>query len=562
MNKINGIQGEEQEFFSKPNIIADTDSRHTYIKDQPEYTAAEVEKEQANDFTETKIKQRDIRSPYKTDDLTKHKTFETTQALPQSSKVIDSGENIFEQLIDDLKKLPEESQAAEETINLLKEFVTLRENLFTPDANFSTFFEKYKFTQQKALSDNGTKLGLFNLSQNTSATPDQLEGDQATRHTSQSLGNSLGTKITCFASGVTLFLEPFTTTELSTLCLLLSISDSTIGRSTGGAAYSGDDVYLHSIIVDTLLEKVSGTNVEEINTRLFDKNRLKSLLLVTDIQQLMAGGLVTIYPRGYPIWHPCINPTCDYNVVAARNERGEYSPDSLLIFSELTHNRTELLNSEDYAYWSKPTVKEAEVLQYQKRREDIFNTEFNSKQRFFVREEGNVSNEHWLQLKIPNLLDYFTEAQKWCISIESYIARVVDQNRPGSMSEKAYNEFRKLRTHKYAMDVALGKYTPFVSYIEIIDKLKPAGNKVISKREAVFTQLTEVYSSDPDCLIEITKTIKNLKESYTMTFPGVPNFPCPKCGVSQCDHEDPSDKLIPINLTSFFYITMLWKSQM
>jgi hypothetical protein len=389
-----------------------------------------------------------------------------------------------------------------------------------------------------------------------------MDGVAATNHALQTSGLSIGAGTCCFASGVRLIISPFTTTELSTFCTMLAMSDDTIGKSTAGASYTGDDVAINTSIIEMFVDKVTGTNVDEINKRLFDRNRLKELLLITDLVQIKAGLLAAIYPRGYPVWHPCSNPECDYNLVSAKGPDGTYLPDSLLDFSLLTHTRMEMLTAEDIEHWSKKTVTIEEVKAYQKRREDTFAVEFNSEQVFLENNSYGVETVHTVKFKIPNLLEYVTEANKWVAGIETHIAITIDQNRKANMPERAYANFRKNRALKYAADISLGKYTPYIKYIEIKDVNNPtAGRKYINSPQAILTQLNEAYSANPESLQAVTKLAKTMKEKYTMTFAGVPNFPCPECKHGQTTNEDDANKLIAVNLNSFFTTLMYWRYQ-
>jgi hypothetical protein len=387
-----------------------------------------------------------------------------------------------------------------------------------------------------------------------------LDGDVAYRHAVQTTGVALGHKITLFNSGIRLIIPPFTTTELSTFCTILAMNDDIIGRSTAGAAWSGDDVLNNGVFIDQILNKVTGTNVSEINKRIHDKAAIRQLIKVTDLQALMAGVLAVIYTNGYPVWHPCTKSDCNHNMVSAKGPNGEYLADSLINFGNITHTRTELLTDEDDVYWSKDVVNISEVLSYQSRRNDIFSRDFKYVQEFLDKTAFSVENKHYVTLRIPTLDEYISDCTQWCRNIESHIAKVVDQNRPENLGGERYQQFRKGRAIHYSNEIALGKYTPWIECITIVNPQDSInGRKVISDRTAIMTTLNEVYSSVPDALIAVTKLIKTMREKTTMTFAGVPNFKCPSCGEGQCTTEEHGGNLIPINLTNFFTTLLYWK---
>jgi hypothetical protein len=517
----------------------------------------------------TKMAYEPIINPYTTDGVRDKILFETTHVLAKDEDTINRINDIFEQFMSDMNKIKAlnpkryaEDIEYQKIAQLMQEYVVLSENSFPEGSNYHEWFKENGHTKQRLTTNTGSQLGVNYLTQSAKNTPENMEGVTATNHALQTSGLSIGAGVCCFASGVRLIISPFTTTELSTFCTMLSMSDDAIGKSTAGASYTGDDVVINMTIIEMFLDKVTGTNVDEINKRMFDKNRLKELILLTDMLQIKAGLLAAIYPRGYPVWHPCSNSDCDYNLVSAKGPDGTYLPDSLLDFSLITHTRMELLTAEDVEHWSKKTVTIDEVKAYQKRREDVFNVEFNSEQVFLKNSSYGVDTTHTVKFKIPNLSEYVTEANKWVAGIETHIAITIDQNRPANMPERSYSNFRKARALKYATDISLGKYTPYIQYIEIKDAQNPTtGRKIINSKQAILTQLNEAYSANPDSLQTLTTLAKTLKEKYTMTFAGVPNFPCPCCGYGQTSNEDDANKLIAVNLNSFFTTLMFWRYQ-
>jgi hypothetical protein len=457
-----------------------------------------------------------------------------------------------------MSRHPEGSKEHDRYKTLLQEVMTLGSVVFNENENYAKVFETDNWVQRLSTND-GNRLGIFKRKEDIRKLPNTLDGLAAQIVASQSMGGSMSENATLWGSGITLSISPFSTTEASTLSLMLAVANDSTGRNTAGSTYTGDDVVLQVIIANFILDKVTGSNVMEFNARPSDKNKLRDLILVTDLVSLKAVGLAAMYPRGYPVWHPCTNPDCTHSIEAKRDENGTYLADSKLNFNLVCNSRYEMLTEEDMVYWSKKVVTEEEVRAYQNRRFDIFNSTSNNFQLFkkFSNESFNIEN--WVKFKIPTLTEYFQEANLWCNSIMQYISTVVEQNRSVNLSEGQFKQFKVNRARKYAMEIFLGKFTPYISFIEIRDLDDPSNPKVINNRESILKVLSENYSSDEEATPKLIALVKAFKEDYTMTWAGVPNFPCPVCEHGQSDNVEEANKLIPLNLTGFFYNLMFWR---
>jgi len=501
-----------------------------------------------------------IIDPYIRDADTKA-NIRASQNLPGSGETAARSEDILAYLVDRLDKLDKDSVEYTKVTEAIAAFYSLNQNCFDKDKNYERWFENYLATEQRSVDSNGSRHGIVGVKQN-SGPAEALTGDYAIRHVAGSVGTSIPVKITCYASGIRLHLNPFTTTELSSIGVYLSTTMEKIGKSTAGYALSGDDVFIHSIILETILSKISYTNIAEVNKRISSKEEiLRDLLKITDIYQLQAGILYAMYPKGYPIFHPCIDTQhCNYTLTSERDATGHYKPDSLIKFNLITHSRTEELTSVDHAHWAKPEVTIDEVKAYQSRREDSFNAEYNSLVNFSDSCFEGDDIQHYAKLEVPDIGRYMVESSKWANRIESHISSTVNRNRHRTMSEKQHEAFVNRQIANYANEIQLGKHAPYIKYIEVRDLKNPNMTKVIQDREAIYNILTESYSQDPTSIDKLSAAIDRLKETRTMTLAGVPNFACPNCGTGQVDGDE-LNKLIPINLTNFFYDLMLWRSQ-
>ena len=500
-----------------------------------------------------------LRTPYRTKGLTTRRIFDTTQSLPGTTELLTNLENVLQSLIHEIKRKGVRTSGSLQERLLHDELQTIEGNCHKGEENFAQYFENNPETSQYLIGKDGIELGIAKAIANPSKLGTELSDDKATAHISNASEVSVPAKIHCFNSGILLIMSPFTVTDISRLTSLIVMANDTIGRATAGAALTGDDVHLYHQIADTLLQKVTHTNVKELNTNKYDIYKIKDVLEITDLVYLLAGGLAGMYPRGYPIFHPCASPDCDYNIAPEQDGERNYKPDSLLDFNLITHTRNELFDNEDFEHWAKPIVTLEDISKYKLRLSKKLELIYPSRHLFLTTETDIGSIKHYVNFKIPTLNEYFTEAKKWCAAIETFISQTVDQNRQDWVDDKAHQTLRLNRSEKFAMDTALGKYIHFINYLETITNDDPNTRKVINDRNSILTQLLDVYSADADALINITDLAKKVKENYAVGWTGIPNFECPVCHYGQTKNEDDNNKLIPLNLLNFFFTVMSWK---
>ena len=421
-----------------------------------------------------------------------------------------------------------------------------------PNKDFRDIFNKLKGDiTQKVTGDQGKNIMINNPTFQLSKTNGVMEGANAVRFLSSAVKVGNVTRIPLWHSGVVITIDSFKERSLLNFHQNLIRQRMDLGTNTKGAIYSGDDIIVTTAVVEFILEHIIDCSMLD-----WDHNKLKKIILTHDISSLIAGALASIYPKGYPVFHQCINTlkgACDYSIEAKRTEDlGDYLPDTMLDFRKVLWVDQSKLTLEDKIFMSsnKPTHKYEDIIAYQKR------VNHNNKYIEGVEVFKNDAIKVSVNFKISNLEDYFTICNDWCTRVSDMVDKTMLTDT--TSDEKKRLESRNDLLNQYAMTVNLIRQSNWIDFIRVVDVEN--FERKITDIKTIQNSL-EVFGGVDDFLESFNKKAQEFKEDSLFAFTGYPNYQCPKCGTSQTEENSKYPTLIPMNMISYFFILMVWRNR-
>ncbi len=377
----------------------------------------------------------------------------------------------------------------------------------------------------------------------------ELVGDNAVRFINSVTKVGTVTRVPLFHSGIVLTLDVFKDTNLLDLHQRLIMQKMDLGTNSKGAIYTGDDVYVTATILEFILDHVIDCNLIDWNIK-----KLRSLILSNDIQSIICGALHSIYPRGYPAFHQCMNVVtgnCNYTVTAKRDDNGEYLPDTLLDFRRViwVDNSRLNINHKLHMAVTMPTHTVDDIKRYQ--------NEVNIMGDFAAGKSilKNSEVEAFVHFKIPTLDDFINNATEWCVRVSDMVDKIMEYD-TARADERV--EARNKKMSQYASIINIEKASHWISHISIVDS--EGFDRKISEKNTLNNALTTLAKTDG---VEETffKNLQLYKEHSIFVVAGLPNYECPECHHGQTAPDAKYPSVIPMNMVSYFFILMVWRSR-
>lgn len=472
---------------------------------------------------------------------------------------------------EELSKIVEEKtneiEAQKPGDKAIENFIIALENLkeITANSFFGTNFAEYfknkesQFTQ-KVTGDKGKAIRISNPVFTLPKSSGEMDGLNAIRFLSAATGVGHVMRIPLYHSGIVITIDAFKERKLLDLHQSIVRLNTDIGTYTKGLMYTADDVLMIKTIVEFILEHVIDTSMKNWNKDVQAiPEVLKSVILVNDIPSILAGALASIYPKGYPVFHQCINVikgTCTYTLDAKRTpDLGDYEPDSLLDFRKVILVNNKRLSIEDKIHMTAvtPTYSLEEIKAYQKR------VNYIPKYENGVSIYSNDKIEVLVNMKIATLDKYFESGIEWCTRITDMVDRIMLTDSTEGAEKRA--ELRNNLLNQYGSTVSLLRQTSWVDYLKINEKCE---DKVYERRivdPSTINNSLEVFGVVDGFEDNYNKAIQEFREDSIFVFSGISNFECPYCHSGQTDENSKHPALIPINLSTYFFILTAWRTR-
>lgn len=490
----------------------------------------------------------DIKDDYKQKEITLHAPMERLTGNAVTAALMD------------FEKVLAESDTNPKLLESFKGIVSAMEGMLFTTFNGGEFDKTFDREDsdwtQRVTGDKDKKISISNPKFNLPSKTDRLEGLNAIRYLSSVTGVSAVTKVPLWHSGIVITLDAFKERRLLELHAQLVSHRMDLGADTKGAIFSGDDVYITMAIVNFILDHVTDCTLKDYNAdNLKTVEVLKQNILVLDIPALLCGALSAIYPKGYPLFHQCVEVLkgkCTYTIDAEKSvELGDYKPDSLLDFRKVLWVDKSRLDQDDKHHMSAPNASHTfeEVKAYQKKVNRV--QKFDSPVNIYGDENIKLS----VKYKIPTLEEYEVSATAWCNKVTELVDKTIAID--NTLTENERLKRRNEILNQYAITLDLLKQVHWIDYISIVDQDNNVRTiedaNTINKTIEVFTELdgyNESYNSN----------LQVYKEYMAFALTGLPNFICPVCKNGQTEQGSKYPSLIPMNMVSYFFILMVWRN--
>lgn len=463
--------------------------------------------------------------------------------------------DVIDTKTDEIKNFQPGDKAVESFLLALDNLKEIVANSFFGN-NFAEYFKNNEREwTQKVVGDKGKSIRVSNPAFSLPKTGGELDGLNAVRFLTSVTGVGHVIRIPLFHSGFVITIDAFKERRLLDLHQAIIRQNMDIGTYTKGLMYTADDVLMMKTIVEFILEHVIETSIKNWTPEMLSK-----LILVDDIPTILAGALSSIYPKGYPVFHQCINTikgTCTYSADAKRTEDlGDYDPDSLLDFRKVVLVDNRRLTIEDRIHMTPvtPTHTQEEVLKYQKRVNHL--SKYEKGISIYSNDRISVS----LNMKIANLETYFQVGMEWCTRVSEMVDRIMATDSTEGVDKR--NELRNNLLNQYGSTVGLLRQTSWIDFLRIIEKSEDGNDieRLIVDPRTINNSL-EVFGSIDGFEDQYNKAIQEFREDSLFVFTGIANFECPICHSGQTDPNSKYPSLIPINMSTYFFILTVWRTR-
>lgn len=374
-----------------------------------------------------------------------------------------------------------------------------------------------------------------------------LTGPTALMALQSAMGVGRPTKIPLWHSGIVLTVSNFKESEILGLSHSLNEQRIELGYATQGFLFSGSDVNLVMTIVDFILDHAIACNLN--GWMQGDRSVLKSLILVSDIPALLAGGLDSMYPSGYPSERHCKNTgteKCDYvSPLELDVSNYTFKVDSLLRFGRTLWVDNSRIPLSARQHMSAPTGahEESHIREYQ----ETFNTVNSLTDPIPM---GDVDIQ--IALRQPNLSTYEEAGNLWITGVLDMVDGAMAKFNESGREVRAKKRREYIAQYEYVL--RFQKHAAWVSSIQWGEDLSESPS-IANDPKTIF-DLMEGLTSDSTMVKIATDAINRYREDTQVTFTGITNFKCPVCGESQVEGTQLKHGIIPMDMVGYFFMLM------
>lgn len=356
-----------------------------------------------------------------------------------------------------------------------------------------------------------------------------------------SIGTGKHAEVLCWHSGFTMTFGDITAEAVFRLTGRLQELRDNIGTNTNGMIFTTDDGHTTTAIIDFLLD-----HVIECNIKGWTRDIIEANLRMCDAPWVMAMGLHSMYPNGYPLQQECSNldeegVPCGYSTLTAVERVKDIAKINFLracVKKSTSFTRTQK------RHMAKSSVTVEEVTAYQDTLLDQHN--LNNK---LGPVNNTGSSSYYLIARDPNYKRYKSEVREWFAEVTAVIEEVMAGYNDISPAERA--AIRKDKFATYTSSLRGQKVGP---WIDAIVEERDGEVTRADDRTIVFESLGALSEKD-STRDNIEKCVLDFQNKSFHSFVGLSNFTCPGCKSAQKDI-DPASNLIPIQVSQYFF-TML-----
>ncbi len=318
----------------------------------------------------------------------------------------------------------------------------------------------------------------------------RLTGEAAILKATSILGLGAIVQIPLWHSGIWISLKCPQNQALLELDRRLAAEKISLGRLTNGLVFSNVSIYLQSYLVNFVLAHIYDCSIKDINP-----DRLKNVILCTDIPSMITGLACTIYPSGYPLVQPCIsNPdTCQHVTREKINLTKIFWTDN----SRLSDWQRTQMSGRNKTF----TLDDVEKYQ--------------SLHTYNTRITYTPSDDVSVRFKVPTIAQYEEAGFAWVDGIVRMVDDAFGVNLRGA-ERNAYIEQQSKMT-------SLRQFGHWVSEITVGD------NELVVDDAATINGLLATFSNNEDMTNKIFTAIGDFIDDSTISLIAFPKYECPMC---------------------------------
>lgn len=342
-----------------------------------------------------------------------------------------------------------------------------------------------------------------------------IEGEKALLRVNAMLGLGSLIQTPLWHSGLWITFKAPSESSLLELDRRIAAEKVTLGRATNGLIFSNHSIYITYHVVNFALAHMYECSMKDVTPE-----RLKEVILATDIPSLVWGLILTIYPNGYPMKQPCIK-----------------NPDSCQHVFEAMLNVAKLSWTDNHAL--SPAQKKHMVnrkarhtLEALKEYQDAHDYQ----NRLGVVE---VSPGVRMKLRVPTIAQHEASGFAWVDGIVK------------AADEAMGIDLRGQERDQYIQDQ--GRLTVLRQFGHWVDKIIVGEDAIIEDRQTIEETLGSMTRNEEYSDI-ITNAIGKYIDGTTISFIAIPKHSCPKCGTEQETVASKHPRLIPLDVMQLFFI--------
>lgn len=313
-------------------------------------------------------------------------------------------------------------------------------------------------------------------------------------------------------------------TELELIQLITDISNIKVsyGRDMRGMIYSSSMVAIVDRVVNFAIDHIYSTTIKN-----FDGD-YRDIIDYRDLDLMLWGIAVTMYPRGFQYRRACLNDPekCNYIAEERLNLQALIRTDDNIPDHAKRHMVSRMANEKELS-----SVKAySDALRIPRSFE-------------LTASNGNVVR---ITLKPPTLKEYITDGYKWINFITGSVESAIEENEN--------KEEREAVVQSAAKATMLRTYGHFIQSVELV-----AEDNIIDDRDSIEDAL-DMLSSDNSIREPLIREITDYIDSTMHAMIAIPSYDCPKCGQpQQVFSEGRWVEDIPLEVLSLFFSLLFQK---
>lgn len=358
----------------------------------------------------------------------------------------------------------------------------------------------------------------------------EVKGSSALNIFSMALGIGEYVEVPLYHSGFWITLRPPKQSEIITLETNLANLTVSLGRDTTSIVYSNYSVIANRHIVEFIKDHIYKSSL-----KLKEDDDILNYINVQDLQSMVLGLVISMYPNGIDLIRPCTNasavdengmPKCDYVATV------KVDPKKLLFV-----NRKALPNNclETLAKKLPNSVTTDETLEYQNSIAQLAPKDVTFK--------TDNDKEVTITFKTPMLAKYIVSGESW---VQNIITKTEEL-----FTDSDTKESKNKKVEDMLSTYLLGIYNTFVY------KISTSNDGVVHTvtDETTIDNILEVMSTDRTMLTEYIDKVAEFITHAAIAVVGIPAYECPKCKAIQDDSKANEDlrSIIPLNMVENFF---------